>query len=202
MRKKYRVPAFNVLCIQPVWRSFFPMAACLFFACNQPPKQQPTPEWVRSIQSSPEYKPGEVNSRVFYVDLSRPSGDFRFFVVNMEDATISGMGLCCNGKIDTNGQVIFSNVPGSGCSSRGVYRIGASYVGSWGRAYRLHGLSATNSNAYARNIVLHAYKGIPRLPTGKPICRSEGCPTVNPEFLNELSSIVDGSPKPTLLLIN
>lgn len=178
------------------------MACCLFFVRCAQQKEKSVPGIVRLINASSDYRKGAVNNRVFFVDLSKPSALYRFFIVDMDDSTILDKGLCCNGKTDSNGQVLFSNVPGSGCSSNGVYRIGRPYIGNFGKAYRLFGLNATNSNAFIRNIVLHAYRGIPRHPDGKPICTSEGCPTVNPEFLEELSRIIDGSNLPTLLIIN
>lgn len=178
------------------------MAGCLFLAHCTKKKEESVPGIVRLISTSDDYRKAEVNNYVFFADLSKPSGEYRFFIVNTKDSTIVAKGLCCNGKTDTNGQVLFSNVSGSGCSSKGVYRIGRPYIGNFGKAYRLFGLDATNSNAFIRNIVLHAYKGIPRHPNGKPICKSEGCPTVNPEFLEELGRIVEGSTKPTLLFIN
>jgi hypothetical protein len=178
------------------------MACCIFFARCAQRKEKTVPGIVRIISASADYRKIDANNRVFFADLSKPSGEYRFFIVNMDDSTVVDKGLCCNGKTDSNGKVLFSNVPGSGCSSKGVYRIGRPYIGNFGKAYRLFGLNATNSNAFTRNIVLHAYKGIPPHPNGKPICKSEGCPTVNPEFLEELSRIIDGSVKPTLLFIN
>lgn len=139
---------------------------------------------------------------VFYVDLSKPSSEYRFFVINVKDSLIINQGLCCNGRTDDNGNVMFSNVPGSKCSSKGAYKIGASYTGRFGKAFKLHGLESTNSNAYCRAVVLHSYKGIPRNSWSLPICKSEGCPTVNPDYLKELTYYINKSKKPILLIIS
>jgi hypothetical protein len=128
---------------------------------------------------------------VFYVDLSKSSSNYRFYVINLKDSTIIDKGLCCNGKTDKLGRVMYSNKPGSNCSSKGLYKVGSSYIGRFGKAYELHGLSSTNSNVHRRRVVLHSYKGIPRYSVGLPICQSQGCPTVNPEFLKELSGYIN-----------
>lgn len=138
---------------------------------------------------------------VFYADLSKPSGSYRFFIIDLRDSTILDKGLCCNGRTDASGKVLFSNAYGSQCSSEGMYRIGNAYSGNFGKAFKLHGLSPTNSNAFNRFIVLHAYWKIPRRPMGIGIVKSEGCPTVNPEFLDVLGACIEKAPKPTLLFI-
>ena len=138
---------------------------------------------------------------VFYIDFSIPSTDYRFFVIRLKDSMIINKGLCCNGRTTVNKEVVFSNVPGSKYSSKGAYKIGASYKGKFGKSFRLHGMNDTNSNAYIRNVVLHSYSGIPRTTTLFPICQSEGCTTVNPDFLKELSYYIERSNKPILLYV-
>ena len=138
---------------------------------------------------------------VFYIDFSIPSTDYRFFVIRMKDSMIINKGLCCNGKTTITKRVVYSNVPGSGCSSKGAYKIGNSYKGKFGKSFRLHGMNETNSNAYIRNVVLHSYSGIPRTQTLFPICQSEGCTTVNQDFLKELSYYIEHSSKPILLYL-
>lgn len=142
------------------------------------------------------------NDFVFFADLTLSSSDYRFFVIRLKDSMIINRGLCCNGKTGKNGEVLYSNQPGSNCSSQGAYKIGTAYTGKFGKAFKLHGLEATNSNAYARAVVLHSYRGVPRSSYGFRLFRSQGCPTVNPEYLKELSSIIDQSSKPIMLYIN
>lgn len=50
----------------------------------------------------------------------------------------------------------FSNVPDSGMTSLGPYRIGQTYVGDHGKSYRLEGLmQGWNTKAYERDVMLH-----------------------------------------------
>ncbi|EOR93042.1 hypothetical protein ADIARSV_3798 [Arcticibacter svalbardensis MN12-7] len=87
---------------------------------------------------------------IFYVDLTKPSNNYRFFVIDLKTNKVLTAGLACNGKTNKDGSVIYSNEPGSNSSSKGLYCIGASYTGQHGKAYRLYGLNSTNSNALRR----------------------------------------------------
>src|SRR6187402_1720310 len=83
----------------------------------------------------------------FLIDMSINSGKKRFFVFNLEKDSVEMAGLVTHGsgseRIDT---AYFSNEPGSNCTSLGRYKIGNSYNGKFGPAYKLHGLDKTNSN--------------------------------------------------------
>jgi hypothetical protein len=139
---------------------------------------------------------------VFYVDLSLDKNDYRFFVLNTKDSVILEQGLCLSGKLDYKGNVIFSNKIGSNCSSKGVYEIGNEYTGQFGKAFKLNGLDSTNSNALARCVVLHSYGGIPETPNILNVLGiSEGCPTVNPSYLEKLSYYIKNE-KVKYLIIN
>lgn len=141
---------------------------------------------------------------VFIADLSLHSGFERFAVVDMKRDTIIRTGLVAHGAGGKywTGKVRFSNVPNSWCSSPGRYRIGNKYDGQFGPAYKLHGLDSTNSHAYERFIVLHAYDCVSD-KTIYPVilCNSEGCPMVSYKFLTYLSGYIDKSRKPLLLWI-
>lgn len=172
----------------------------LFTSCNNNAIKRKAPvSYINIIQR--RLTPAFNNELVFFADLSLSSGSYRFFVIRLKDSTIINQGLCCNGKTGKNGEVLYSNAPGSNCSSRGAYKIGASYTGKFGKAFKLYGLEASNSNAYSRNVVLHSFWGIPRRSYGLPICKSEGCPTVNPEYLEELAKIISASHKPIMLIV-
>lgn len=139
----------------------------------------------------------------FMVDMNIESGKKRFFVYNLEKDSIELAGLVAHGSgKDYSSEIKFSNEPGSLCSSLGKYKIGKSYNGKFGLAYKLYGLDKTNSNAIDRFIVLHAHDCIPvdeKSPI--PICESWGCPTVAPTFLTQLKTYIDRSEKPILLTI-
>ena len=149
-----------------------------------------------------KYTNNNYNQQIaFYADLSQPSSGYRFYVLDLVHNTILTKGLCCNGKTDLLLNVLYSNAGKSNCSSKGIYKIGDFYIGRFGKAYRLHGLSSTNSNALSRGVVLHPYKWVPPIPTFFPIIRSKGCPMVNPSFFKELDSYISRSDKPILLYI-
>jgi hypothetical protein len=51
-------------------------------------------------------------------------------------------------------------------------------------------------------VVLHAHSCVPDDENAPlPICQSNGCPTVSPNFLQTLAAYIDKSKKPVLLWI-
>jgi L,D-transpeptidase-like protein len=142
-------------------------------------------------------------SHCFVIDMSIASGQKRFFVYNLKKDSIEYAGLVAHGSgSDATTGSIFSNTPGSNCTSLGKYKIGKPYYGTFGLAYKLYGLDKTNSNAFNRFVVLHAHACVPDNEI-KPmeICRSWGCPTVSPTFLTHLKTYLDNSKQPILLWI-
>jgi hypothetical protein len=149
-------------------------------------------------------KNGYSTKYCFLIDMSIASGRNRFFVYDLEEKSVIYSGLvahgCCNEKFISH--PTFSNTSGSGCSSLGKYKIGASYRGKWGKSYRLYGLDKSNSNAYRRAVVIHGngfVKDQEIYP--KALCNSFGCPMVSFRFLDKLSLIIEHSEKPILLWI-
>lgn len=144
------------------------------------------------------------NARVcFLVDMSLPSGQNRFFVYDLEKDTIVQAGLVTHGRCNQDwleGRK-YGNTIGCGCTSLGKYKIGYSYTGRFGLAYKLHGLDKTNDNAFSRFVVLHSHECVPGTEITDDICQSDGCPTVSPGFLQYLKPILDESKKPVLLWI-
>lgn len=139
----------------------------------------------------------------FFIDMSISSGNNRFFVYDMTNYTIQSAGLVTHGRCNQmwlEGRK-YSNVPGGGCTSLGKYKIGDSYYGTFGLAYKLYGLEKTNNNAFKRFVVLHSHECVPENEVPDEICQSDGCPTVSPKFLQELKPIIDKSTKPILLWI-
>lgn len=140
----------------------------------------------------------------FVTDMSIESGKKRFFVIDLKNNSVIDAGLVTHGRCNKNwlkGRK-YSNEVGSGCTSLGLYKIGASYKGRFGLAYKLHGLDFTNSNAYQRFVVLHSMECVPEAEVFPyPICQSDGCPTVSPGFLKKLQALLESSSKPILLYI-
>jgi len=144
------------------------------------------------------------STHCFMIDMSVPSGKQRFFVYNIKKDSIEMAGLVTHGSgsVRGNNDLYFSNIPGSNCTSLGKYKIGNSYHGRFGLAYKLHGLERTNDKAFERFVVLHGHSCVPVSEVYPlPICPSLGCPTVAPEFLVKLQEYISRSDKPVLLNI-
>ena len=140
---------------------------------------------------------------IFYIDMSISSGKNRFFVYDMKKKKVLHSGLVTHGRCNQywlDGRK-YSNVTGSGCTSLGKYKIGGSYMGRFGLAFKLHGLDATNSHAYERYVVLHSHDCVPETEVVGEICQSDGCPTVSPGFLKTLNGLIKNSSKPVMLWI-
>lgn len=177
----------------------------LFSGCStdSEPRLQTDEALVTRCRSAltPHLKRGFNRDVAFYVDLTRPSNQNRFFVLDLRSNQVLAKGLCCNGRTDAQGNVLYSNRNGSNCSSHGAAKVSYRYRGQFGKAYKLEGLEETNSNMFTRSVVLHSHSCIPETPQAGPICVSEGCPTVNPAFLETLAGYIDHSAKPILLYI-
>jgi hypothetical protein len=148
-------------------------------------------------------KKGFNDKTCFLLDMSLPSGQKRFFIYNMRADTVQASALVAHGNCFEywlEGRR-YSNVVGSGCTSLGKYKIGSSYTGKFGYSYKLHGLDSSNNNAFVRTVVLHAHSCIPDSEVADDICQSNGCPTVSPDFLQQLKTIINTSSKPVLLWI-
>jgi hypothetical protein len=139
----------------------------------------------------------------FLIDMRLPSGQNRFFVYDLIADSIRSSGLVTHGRCNEDwleGRR-YGNTPGCGCTSLGKYKLGQSYVGRFGLAYKLTGLEKTNDQAYNRFVVLHAHSCVPETEVAGEICQSDGCPTVSPGFLKGLRGMLDHSAKPVLLWI-
>jgi hypothetical protein len=148
-------------------------------------------------------KKGYNEETCFLIDMTLPSGSNRFFIYDLKKDSLQNAGLVAHGNCFQNwleGRK-YSNVVGSGCTSRGKYKIGNSYTGKWGYSYKLHGLDSTNSNAFERTVVLHSHSCVSATEISDDICQSNGCPTVAPVFLEKLKRIINYSTKPVLLWI-
>jgi hypothetical protein len=139
----------------------------------------------------------------FFSDMNLRSGRKRFFIVDLINEKVLHAGLVAHGHCQSYASIkpSFSNEVGSNCTSLGKYRVGYKYDGNYGTAYKLHGLEESNSNAFDRYVVLHSHDCVPDFESVVGICRSEGCPTVSPEYLARLEEVLDNSDKPVLLWV-
>lgn len=141
---------------------------------------------------------------VFLLDMNLPISSYRFYIYDLNKKTILNKGLVAHGegsKIENSDSLRFSNVINSNCTSLGKYKIGTSYTGKFGKSYKLHGLDNTNSNAFERYIVLHAYTLMPTNENTFPVFYSLGCPMVSTSFFKQLEYYIDNSDKPILMYI-
>jgi hypothetical protein len=150
------------------------------------------------VRTNPNYN----NEIAFFVDMEIMSGKNRFFIYDLKRNKIIDQGLVTQGfgsRINPDGKLKFSNENNSLCTSLGKYSIGNSYNGQYGKAYKLHGLDATNNNALVRNIVLHKNIKVPYEEQDKPIGYSFGCPMVNDIYYSRIEKLVDNSKRNIVL---
>jgi hypothetical protein len=139
----------------------------------------------------------------FFIDMSLPSGQNRFFIYDLKKDTLTNSGLVTHGRCNQywlEGRK-YGNTVGCGCTSLGKYKIGLSYKGRFGLAYKLYGLDNTNDKAFERFVVLHSHDCVPETEVKDEICQSDGCPTVSTGFLHQLKPIINESKKPVLLWV-
>lgn len=157
-------------------------------------------EIKRLIHSNLKY-----NKRIaFFINMKLPSGKNRFFVYDLKEGKIIDKGLVAHGagsETGIKGKLKFSNIPNSLSTSLGNYYIGNSYLGKFGKAYRLYGLDKTNSNAFKRDIVFHHYYDVPYKEQNGYICTSFGCPMVNRKYFDQMSKVIDDSESHILMSI-
>lgn len=152
------------------------------------------------VQQNPKYN----KEIAFFIDMKIPSGKNRFFVYDLKKEVILDQGLVAHGsgsETGIQGKLKFSNTNNSLATSLGKYYIGNSYIGKFGKAYKLYGLDKTNSNAFDRAVVLHKYFDVPYEEQADYICNSYGCPMVNEKYFKRIEKIIDSSKTNILLVI-
>jgi hypothetical protein len=139
----------------------------------------------------------------FVIDMRIPSYKKRFFVYNLKRDSLVASSFVAHGTGSETfrGELIFSNVPDSRCSSLGKYKIGGSYKGMYGFSYKLTGLDSSNNKAFERAIVLHGHACVPDEQKSEwPICFSYGCPMVSTKFLQTLKGYISKQGKNPILM--
>ena len=150
------------------------------------------------ISTNPKYN----KELAFFIDMRVMSGKNRFIVYDLKNDKIVDQGLVAHGLGSETGQMEdlkFSNTNSSFCTSLGKYSIGQDYFGKYGKAYKLFGLDFTNSNAFARSIVLHKYDKVPYEEQDYNIVHSLGCPMVNEIYFNRIEKLIDNSKRNIIL---
>ena len=153
------------------------------------------------------------------VDYGRHSGRVRFFLWDFEKEKPALKCLCAHGygKGSTASKSVFSNEPGSFCSSLGHYRVGKEKTMSKPRgrkALLLYGKDKTNSNALQRGILIHPVSlpnfsiypllipvKVHKILGHKIRPKSEGCITIPFRKYSKVVETVKSSSKPMMLWV-
>lgn len=155
-------------------------------------------EHIKSFVEGKKYN----QDLAIFINFKIPSNQFRFFIYDIKNNKILEKAIVSHGSgsiVEGSNELKFSNIEGSYRSSLGKYEIGSSYIGKFGKAYRLIGLDKTNSNALKRAIVLHSYYCISDKETLEPACLSLGCPMLSSNFFKVASKYIDASKNPMIL---
>ncbi len=166
-----------------------------YFKSCQNNKVADNPKVINKFHNKAKY--GEEIS--VFVDFSISNAYPRFFVYDNRRDSLLSSSKCAHGcgGGSTADNPVFSNTPGSMCSSLGTYKLRC--VDKLHTipfpCIRIDGLSPTNSNAAARGIVIHEAPvaadpvsiGIP-MPVTKYI--SEGCFAISNETFTLLCNLV------------
>jgi|GEM_PF-2330049 len=127
------------------------------------------------------------------IDFTKNSSQERFCMINLKNGstdcmkTSHGIGSDGGGGRATR----FSNRPNSHASSIGYYKTLATYSGKHGTSLRMDGLSATNSNALKRAIVIHGARYV-KEGTRSVSGRSHGCPALDNAIAQNIISKLKG----------
>lgn len=137
-----------------------------------------------------------------FINFKTYSGKYRYFVYDLKNNKILQKAVVSHGSgsvVKNSDALKFSNTEGSYQSSLGKYEILNSYIGKFGKAYRLNGLDAGNSNAMQRAIVLHSLGCVPDKESQNPACLSLGCPMLSQNALIQTAKYIDHSKQPVIM---
>ena len=145
------------------------------------------------------------------IDMKIHSGKHRMFVYDFKNQEVERRALVAHGsgkddRKSTEDEPLFGNEVGSLLTSLGKYKIGARSYSQWGINvhYKLHGLEASNSNAFKRIVVLHSFTPVPSYeiyPSHLPMGWSFGCPVTDDDTMTWLDAKLKSVKKPVLLWI-
>lgn len=180
---------------------------------SSPPKKADYSKMRARAKAAYEYcRNRKYNTRFcILIDLGVHSGFNRFFIWDFGRDSVSSAFPVSHGCCDhpwsftwSKEQAGFSNKDGSHCSSLGKYRIGERGYSDWGIhvKYLMHGLDPTNSNALARQIVLHSWENVPddeQYPVGTP--EGWGCPALSNNNMKKTDALLKTLHGPVLMWV-
>lgn len=141
---------------------------------------------------------GMINNQRYLtiVDFNKPSNQERLYVIDMYNNELPIQTFVAHGR--NSGTLFatkFSNKQRSNQSSLGFYVTGMPYIGKHGRSLELIGIEqGINDNVKQRSIVLHGASYVSNYfiqHTGY-IGRSQGCPAVPNNQIDEIIDIIQG----------
>lgn len=141
-------------------------------------------------------------SIAIFIDFRIPSNKYRFFVYDLKSDNILEKGLVAHGSgsvVAGSTALTFSNIEESLQSSLGKFEIANSYVGSFGKSYRLKGLDKTNNLAMKRAIVMHPFSCMGDVEQENLSCLSWGCPMLSQNFFDIVAQYIDVSKNPIII---
>ena len=139
-----------------------------------------------------------------FVDYGIPSGSPRLFVWDFHQKKIVASTYVMHGSGggSTDERPIFSNTPGSECSSLGLI-VTKEHGNSLKRSFGQNELDIYKKTAYARGIMIHSSYWVDKWCWRKyiPLHRSscQGCVTVSSRGMNYLWTLINNEEKPLLL---
>ena len=164
-------------------KNFFFLFLILMFSCefkSQKTVKQSSIPYDKIEQVKDFIKGKKYNQELaIFINFRIPSNKFRFFIYDLKNNKVLEKAIVAHGSgsvVKGTDDLVFSNTENSYQSSLGNYEIGSSYIGKFGKAYRLKGLDKTNSNALKRAIVLHSYYCISDVESNELACLGLGCP--------------------------
>ena len=140
-----------------------------------------------------------------FVDYGIPSGTPRLFVWDFQQKKIVASTYVMHGPGggSTAERPVFSNKPGSECSSLGRFLVTKEHGATLKRSFRLKGMDVDNRTAYARVLMIHGssfldgHVWMRYIPLHRASC--QGCVTVTSRGMDYLWSLVNNEKKPILL---
>lgn len=148
-------------------------------------------------------KNGYSTRLLFLADMNLSMQVKRFYVINPDSMTIMNSFLVAHGSGmgSTHDSVVFSNTPGSLCTSKGKYKLGGTLYGEYGKGYYMDGLESCNSNARKRLIVFHYYTPQTTEEYHERNFFSFGCPMIAQSSFDYCDSLIQREKKPVLMYI-
>lgn len=139
------------------------------------------------------------------VDYSIPSGSPRVFVWSFPQGKVVYRGYAMHGPGmgSTAEKPVFSNVPGSHCSSVGKFEVTRRHGNRNKTGYYLRGLERSNNRAYYRGIMIHSSKWVDLnawrryIPLNRRSCL--GCVTVSSKDMRYIGQLIEKEDRHLLL---